>query len=305
MPNLPAQQNLVYNGDFELYDSCPSGISVPGNPQIAHCIGWTTPTLATSDYFNYCNPVLDQSNPLGYQEAQNGQAYCGLLAFSWLAFPSLPWWEYVQGQLSSPLTQGHRYKISFYASNAFGNAAVNGLGCYVSQNPISRSDVLPIDFVEPQVSANYFISDSLAWTKIEGEFIANGDERYITIGWFEDTMAFQNMYWDVNFPGAYYYVDNVQVYELPSEINVPNVFTPNGDDVNDNWHVRTVNLTAIEIYVFDRWGMKVFESHESNTEWDGNNGSSPCTEGVYYYIITASGSDRKSFVEKGFVHLVR
>ena len=50
------QTNLVYNGDFEIYDTCPKNISTPGDLQIEHCLAWTAPTkLGTSDYFNVCN----------------------------------------------------------------------------------------------------------------------------------------------------------------------------------------------------------------------------------------------------------
>jgi len=37
------QTNLVYNGDFEIYDTCPLNPSTPGDLQIEHCLGWTAP----------------------------------------------------------------------------------------------------------------------------------------------------------------------------------------------------------------------------------------------------------------------
>ena len=64
-----SQQNLVYNGDFEEYSSCPLSESGPfQNPkEIEKCIGWKAPTYATSDYFNFCatNPTISIPNNLG------------------------------------------------------------------------------------------------------------------------------------------------------------------------------------------------------------------------------------------------
>lgn len=54
---MSAQQNLIYNGDFELYSTCPTSESSPWhapNYEITKCLGWRPPTYGTSDYFNTC-----------------------------------------------------------------------------------------------------------------------------------------------------------------------------------------------------------------------------------------------------------
>lgn len=84
---MSAQQNLVYNGDFEIYDTCPVNISTPGDLQIEHCLGWTAPTkLGTSDYFNVCNNITFAyqagvpKNFFGYQQSFQGNGYSGFYA---------------------------------------------------------------------------------------------------------------------------------------------------------------------------------------------------------------------------------
>ena len=77
-----AQSNLIYNGDFELYDTCPTFPSNPTDYQIETCLGWKAPTYATSDYLNSCAPSTSvgvPQNGFGYQVPYSGNAYCGVL----------------------------------------------------------------------------------------------------------------------------------------------------------------------------------------------------------------------------------
>lgn len=69
---------------------------------------------------------------------------------------------------------------------------------------------------------------------------------------------------------------------------VPNVFTPNDDDKNDQWeliHTPDKCVTEEEIQVFNRWGNKVYSSFSLLGTWDGEV-DGPAPEGAYYYIIT-------------------
>lgn len=96
--------------------------------------------------------------------------------------------------------------------------------------------------------------------------------------------------------------------EIPSKLEVPNVFTPNGDGNNDVFFVRMANLTAMKISIFDRWGNLVYEIENTtgNVEWDGKNQyGKESAEGTYFYIMTASGKDGKSYDTKGTISLFR
>lgn len=52
-------------------------------------------------------------------------------------------------------------------------------------------------------------------------------------------------------------------------IHVPNAFTPNGDDVNDEFRIHTIGIESITWRIFDRYGKLVFESNNLNGAWDG------------------------------------
>jgi gliding motility-associated-like protein len=96
--------------------------------------------------------------------------------------------------------------------------------------------------------------------------------------------------------------------DLPSKLEIPNIFTPNADGSNDVFSVRAANLTRIDAIIFDRWGNRVYEvsSSTGNIAWDGKNlGGKNCAEGVYFYIIKAEGKDTKTYEYKGNVTLMR
>jgi gliding motility-associated-like protein len=87
------------------------------------------------------------------------------------------------------------------------------------------------------------------------------------------------------------------------DVEVPNVFTPNGDGQND---VFTPDTDAFlgpctDMEVFNRWGEGVFVSQGNNITWDGRNYSGePCTAGTYFYVIKV-----KDLSFQGSVTLVR
>ncbi|MGA2406739.1 MAG: gliding motility-associated C-terminal domain-containing protein [Bacteroidales bacterium] len=102
----------------------------------------------------------------------------------------------------------------------------------------------------------------------------------------------------------------------PSELNIPNVFTPNGDGINDNFLVESKSLRNLSVEVFSRSGLKVYSFYGEGEilknwkGWDGNvNFSSiKASPGVYFYIIRAYGWDNVVYNSKeyrGFVYLYR
>ncbi len=98
------------------------------------------------------------------------------------------------------------------------------------------------------------------------------------------------------------------VVEIPSKLEVPNVFTPNEDGNNDLFFVRMANLTSLKISIYDRWGNLVYEMENSsgNVEWDGKNQyGKESAEGTYFYIMTATGKDGKAYDTKGTISLFR
>ncbi len=307
------QTNLIYNGDFEIYDTCPISPSTPGNLQIEHCLGWTAPTkLGTSDYFNICNntSVMQLAgvpkNLLGYQMPENGSGYCGFFASIVDSLSGQPYVyrEYIQTKLTQTLEENKSYSFSFYVSSSESNThSLIKLGALFSSTSYSSNTYAPI-FAIPQIINNTnFLSDTLNWSKIEGSYIANGSENYITIGYFENnTVDTLNNHYDSFNPYyrilSYYYVDGINLMELPCNESIPNVFTPNQDGINDLFKVNLCDSINFNLVIYDRWGLKIFETNKFKQGWDGYTTSGvPCIDGSYFYLVTTENKKKKGFFQ--------
>lgn len=89
---------------------------------------------------------------------------------------------------------------------------------------------------------------------------------------------------------------NVRVLSDTSKMVVPNTFTPNGDGINDNFYLIQYppTLSAFHIWIFDRWGAKVYESTDVNFNWDGTDifvANKPLNTAVFAYAIEYSVSN--------------
>lgn len=85
--------------------------------------------------------------------------------------------------------------------------------------------------------------------------------------------------------------DTLNIKVLDSFLDVPNVFTPNGDGINDEFRVAYKSLAEFEIWIYNRWGRLVYHSTDPGKGWDGNINGRPAAVGTYYYVIMAYGSD--------------
>ena len=94
--------------------------------------------------------------------------------------------------------------------------------------------------------------------------------------------------------------------ETDKNMFVPNVFTPNGDSLNDYYQPYETGLQELELRIFNRWGQKVFESSDPNARWDGRwKGREDCPEGVYYVLIKARDRKGKQYDFSTTLTLIR
>lgn len=94
------------------------------------------------------------------------------------------------------------------------------------------------------------------------------------------------------------------IFELNTiGISPPVGFTPNGDGDNDTWVLDGISaFPNNSVQIFSRWGDRVFEARNYQSDWDGSFNGNPLPEGTYYWVIDlGDGSD----VQKGFVVLFR
>ena len=73
---------------------------------------------------------------------------------------------------------------------------------------------------------------------------------------------------------------------LNSTITIPNIFTPNGDGINDKFEILSNNIcNKYNIKIFNRWGQLLIDITDFTYPWDGKLNGSVIPEGVYIYVI--------------------
>lgn len=101
--------------------------------------------------------------------------------------------------------------------------------------------------------------------------------------------------------------DFMEINIVDCSVEIPNIFTPNGDGFNDSWTAFTEQPLFYEIIVYNRWGRVVFESNSVLANWNGDHYKSgePCSEGVYFYILRLNNFEGSPFEQTGNITLMR
>jgi len=100
--------------------------------------------------------------------------------------------------------------------------------------------------------------------------------------------------------------DTARIFIKPKKIfYIPNIFSPNGDGINDVLFANIKGIKKLTFRLYNRWGEKVFETDTPLLGWDGIYESKEAEPGVYVYDIYAIWWDNETVKEKGSVTLVR
>ena len=99
-----------------------------------------------------------------------------------------------------------------------------------------------------------------------------------------------------------------QVTISESEIDdvkmIPNVFAPGGGSDN-YWKVNCKSIVEFHCWIFNRWGNLVYEYTDPNGHWDGTSNGKLVDTGVYFYVLTATGSDGVKYQRRGDITIIR
>ena len=280
---VKAQVNLVPNGSFEDTLDCATHWHQP-----AAAIGWFNPTLSTPDYYS---PFLNcgYSSLSGFQSAHSGEAYCGIYTFIDQSITR----EYLEIKLTDSLVQGVVYKTEFYVSRAdYARYSTDAIGIYFSSDSIADSTFGNLQFF-PQVENASFniISDTITWVKVSGQFIANGGEKFVTIGNFYDNSNTNYTIDSGNFSiefGAYYFIDDVFVgidsiqYVIESDTDDKLSVYPN--PVFEQLNIKASKGNIKSIMIYDLMGEIAFSSENSNWKNNANINLKSIRSGMYFLI---------------------
>lgn len=88
---------------------------------------------------------------------------------------------------------------------------------------------------------------------------------------------------------------------------IPSAFTPNGDDLNEEFSVTwgDPERSSYELRIYNRWGVLIFHSFDPDQAWDGTYDGAPVQEGVYVYRFFAEDCEGKQFEKVGSITLLR
>ena len=96
---------------------------------------------------------------------------------------------------------------------------------------------------------------------------------------------------------------------------IPNVFTPNGDGINDTFNFSIVGASDVSFTIYNRWGLSLTPALSEGegvvtsqrvVRWDGHTTSGEaCSEGVYFYTLNYKLANGDVITKKGFITLMR
>lgn len=96
----------------------------------------------------------------------------------------------------------------------------------------------------------------------------------------------------------------VIVVEDNLSLEIPNVFTPNGDGINDLFTIKSTGIKEISLQIFNRWGEKLYEFTGVKAAWDGMTPlGAKVPDATYFYFVKATGFDNKEIEKHGTVNL--
>ena len=220
-----SQINLVLNPSFEDTSACPFT-----NNQIYFARHWNSLDSTSNfidnckpDYYNTCSSNFGlPHSPIFYQNPKSGNALVHINTYTYDTLSNNDFRDYARGLLVSNLTSNKMYCGKFYINMmAISYFATNKIGAYLDNGTLdSNTSCSPLNFVNAQIINNNVISDTTNWVKVENAFVANGTERYITLGCFKNRFNLQAVPFNNQSPyiGSFYLIDDVSVidYNLPA-----------------------------------------------------------------------------------------
>ena len=101
-------------------------------------------------------------------------------------------------------------------------------------------------------------------------------------------------------------IDTISLIVSVQGIIEYNAFSPNGDNINDNFSFENYGISDLNAVFYNRWGDKIYEMNSPSDTWNGvSMNGLEVPEGVYFYVLNATGEDGTPYSEKGSVTIYR
>ncbi len=208
--------------------------------------------------------------------------------------------------------------ISYWVSTPGCISNIAEIMIAVAEDPLAVADdysVSPGDSITFDVSENDVVTSSISTTvsvltpplsEIRGTLVVNADGTmtYTAPEGFAGTVQFIYQICN-NCMSESCATAAVTITIIDDSCLVPNVITPNGDDVNDALVIGCLegNFPDSEIQIFNRWGDEVFYAQPYLNDWKGTWEGKDLPDGTYYYIFTPDVGIGE--VDKGYITIFR
>lgn len=213
-----------------------------------------------------------------------------------------------------------QFELMLGSSNPIIIEVTDPLSCS-STNSIDPNLFIPLSGVEwdtvvytdnkvtlPLINYNMGFESELVGNTTEVEYDEDGNPFYIASDLTDTVFTFNIMY-----PGNVCPNDvlTFRVLTLGCDL-IPTIFSPNGDDLNDNFNIVTRQnarsaFEIVQFRVFDRWGTTVYNNENNGVGWNGLDQSNKKTPSDVYswYMEIRGANGGASQICKGNVTLIR
>jgi len=182
----------------------------------------------------------------------------------------------------------------------------------------TATDDVVVTFYPNSVALFQSVPDTGIFTQELVAFINNSSNSTTYFWDFGDGMTSSqvNPYHIYSVPGVYEVVlitispdgcmdTTFALINIIEGLQIPNVFTPNGDGYNDIFQVLTSGIVDYDLQIYNRWGILIFQSYSTAIHWDGRTlAGEEAAAGTYFYILTAK-SGTKDYSRTGIITLLR
>ncbi len=177
------------------------------------------------------------------------------------------------------------------------------VGYYPVPNALAGTEyagTLANDHLFEDLSNDSSIVDWL-WDFGDGTFDSEQNPEHIfdDEGFFTITLTVENEFGCTD-------TDTVEV-EITQVIDIPNVFTPNGDGYNDQFVIKNNGVNAYELTIYNRWGIVLHYDNTGEVFWDGRTPAGAIAQaGTYYYVLKVLNEFSEGNMDlSGYITLIR
>lgn len=117
--------------------------------------------------------------------------------------------------------------------------------------------------------------------------------------------TYQLMVYDINNSCSMEKEVFVDFGKCDATVLIPDIFTPNGDQINDVFEVIISDGEGVQLKIYDRWGEVIYLAEKEGIRWDGKINGSDAMTGAYTYTLHYKNANGHDFTRRGAIILQR